>query len=42
MKTKFWVKAKPKKSIFKHVWTYVILGAVVGLVVMLRRGPYGG
>jgi hypothetical protein len=42
MKTKFWVKSKAKKSIFKRVSTYVILGAVVGTVVFLRRNIYGG
>jgi hypothetical protein len=42
MKSKFWVKSKPKKSLFKRVSTYVILGAVVGTVIFFRRGMYGG
>jgi hypothetical protein len=42
MKTKFWVKTKPKKSIFKRVWTYVILAALVSTVVVIRKSFYGG
>jgi hypothetical protein len=42
MKMKFWAKSKPRKSIFTRVWTYVILATVVGVVIAVRRGVFGG
>jgi hypothetical protein len=41
MKKKFWTKSKPRKNIFTRVWTYVILAAVVGAVVVVKRSMFG-